>query len=310
MNDKPELLAAGKTLPPWLALIFEKVSGFGLPEWVLIATLVYTSLQIFVLVRDRIINRTCALPDDYTGEDRRRGERPVTIDRRQKGIANLRLILGVSVSAASLAVAIGAVVTSHEGGGPTTAAPTGETIHHAYPDPALGWDKPTICQGRTRGVFPGMTATADQCRLWLAAEIEHGVIAALARNIKVPLTFDQAVQQGSFLDNIGETQYRASAVLRRLNAGDCKGAAREMNASPQIDRASGQPRRWAGRPIVWQQREPVRNPVTGQVIWKKGDVMLATGAPVMKWTTAGGIPLAGLIKRRTLERLVFERDCE
>lgn len=309
MNDKPELLAAGKTLPPWLALLIDKVSGFGLNEWVLVAALIYTSLQIFVLVRDRIINRqpACALPDEYVGEDRRRRTRQVSVDRRQGGAANLRLVFGVS--AASLAVAIGAVASLYEGDGPTTVNAAGETIHHAYPDPALGWDKPTICQGRTRGVFPGMTATADQCRLWLSAEIEQGVVAALARNIKVPLTFDQAVQQGSFLDNIGETQYRASAVLRRLNAGDCKGAAHEMNASPQIDRASGQPRRWAGRPIVWLQREPLLDPVSGRVIWKKGDVMLATGAPIMKWTTAGGIPLAGLIKRRTLERLVFERDC-
>lgn len=226
---------------------------------------------------------------------------------KQCGAINRMLVSGIS--GAALATAIGVKVVYFEGDGPTSVdSATSEVIHHAYPDPAHGWSVPTICQGRTRGVVPGMTATASQCRLWLESDLRSGVIRGLARNVTIPITFNQAVELGLFMDNVGETQFRSSALLRKLNAGDCYGAAREFNSMPQIDRSTGGPRRWAGKPIVWRS-EPVIHPVTGETIWSRGHVLLNTGDPVMKWTTANGVPLPGLIKRRTLERLAFEADC-
>ncbi len=201
----------------------------------------------------------------------------------------------VLISAGAMAITAGLLASAakFEGSGPTTTTPAGEVVHHAYPDPAHGWKVPTICQGRTRGVVQGMTATAGQCQVWLKAEYESTVRPALARQVRVPVTQAQAEALALLVDNLGETQFAASHLLRRLNAGDCQGAAREWNASPQIQ--GGKPRIWRGRPLVDRQT---------------GAVLLATGAPVMKWTTANGVPLPGLIKRRAEERSRFEADCQ
>lgn len=291
MNDKPELLATAKTLPPWIALGVEKLMGLSLNDWVLITALIYTLLQILVLVRDKIINRQC-LADGYDGMDRRQRDEPVEVDRRQRGAINRQLVAGMSV--ASLVAALAAGVVTWEGNGPTTVTPAGQTIHHAYPDPALGWAKPTICQGRTLGVFRGVTATAEQCELWLHQELSETVVSSLARHVKTPVTQAQAVALGLFRDNVGEGNFRSSQLLREVNAGRCLAAALEFNAAPQIDRAIGRPILWRGKPIIDRQT---------------GKVLLATGATIAKWTTAGGVPLPGLIKRRADERARFEADC-
>lgn len=199
------------------------------------------------------------------------------------------------IAAGSLAITPELLSTASrfEGSGPTTVTPAGQVVHHAYPDPAHGWKVPTICQGRTRGVFRGMTATADQCQVWIKAEYETTIRPALARLVRVPVTQAQAEALALFVDNVGEGQFAASQLLRRLNAGDCLGAAREWNASPQL--VGGKPRIWRGRALVDRQT---------------GAVLLATGSPVMKWTTAAGVPLPGLIKRRAEERARFEADCQ
>lgn len=200
-----------------------------------------------------------------------------------------------AIPAATLVAALSVLVAQHEGDGPTSVTPNGEKVHHAYPDPAHGWKVPTICQGRTKGVFPGMTVSAKQCELWLHEELNHGVVKALERNVKVPITLDQAVALGLFLDNVGETQFKSSALLRKLNAGDCYGAAREFNSMPQIDPTTKQVRRWSGKTMIHRET---------------GKVLLRTGDPIMKWTTAGGVPLPGLILRRTAERAKFEPGCK
>lgn len=199
-----------------------------------------------------------------------------------------------AIPAGALVASLAILVGTHEGDGPTTQTPTGK-VHHAYPDPAHGWKVPTICQGRTKGVFKGMTVSAEQCTLWLHDELSLGVVDTLARNVKVPVTFYQAVALGLFVDNLGEGQFRSSELLRKLNAGDCYGAAKEFNSMPQMDKTTGKPRIWTGKPII--QRST-------------GKVLLRTGDPVMKWTTAGGVPLPGLILRRTSERALFEPGCK
>lgn len=197
------------------------------------------------------------------------------------------------MSTTVLAATLAGYVVQKEGDGPTTIEPkTGEVLHHAYADPAHGWKIPTICQGRTRGVVKGMVLTASQCDAWVQAELSKEVIADLARLVREPITLNQAVSLGMFRDNVGGTQFRASRLLREVNAGNCRAAAREFNDQPQI--VNGKPRVWKGRSIIDRQT---------------GAVLLATGDTVKKWTTGAGVPLPGLIKRRAFEREMFEADC-
>lgn len=49
--------AVMKSSPPWILVAADKVMGLSLNEWVMIAALVYTLLQIFVLIRDKIVRR-------------------------------------------------------------------------------------------------------------------------------------------------------------------------------------------------------------------------------------------------------------
>lgn len=287
MGNRTEIIAeAAKATPPAVVVASNKLLGMDLPTVVALATLLYLLIQIFYLLwkwRHEAWDRA---------NDRRHENVPVTHDRRRnRGSINRSLVSGMSI--ASLVAAIGAGVVLYEGDGPTSIDPvTGAMLHHAYPDPAHGWNVPTICQGRTRGVYPGMAVTADQCWIWLQEELDREVVASLRRNVKMPVTFHQAVALGKFRDNVGETQFRASKLLREVNAGRCRSAAREFNAAPQI--VNGRPRIWTGRSIIDRQT---------------GAVLLATGGHVMKWTTGGGIPLAGLIKRRADERSQFEAHC-
>jgi GH24 family phage-related lysozyme (muramidase) len=293
MTEKPDLIpATAKVLPPWLVVASDKVAGLTLNDWVLITALFYTVLQIIAHIRREYIKRQQdAIPATCPEIDRRREKTPVKCDRRQKGKAHPALIGAMATGA--LVVALAGHVATDEGTGPTTIAPTGETIHHAYPDPAHGWKVPTICNGRTRGVFPGMSVSAEQCRLWLEEDLTAHVIARLAVLITVPVTQSQAVALGRLMDNLGETEFRRTQLLRRVNAGDCLGAAREWNAAPQLDK-SGRPRIWHGRTIRDRQT---------------GAVLLAHGDTIKKFTTAAGQPQPGLIKRRAIERAQFEADC-
>lgn len=301
MTDKPELLpATAKVLPPWLVLASEKIAGLTLNDWVLITALIYTLLQIIVFVRDKLLSRrhNCAIPDDYRPDgcpefERRRENVPVQHDRRQRGAAS-RAMIGTLAAGGALVAALAGYVVSDEGTGPMTTAPTGEPIYQAYPDPGpLGWAKPTICNGRTRGVFPGMTATAGQCRLWLEEELSATVVARLAVLVTVPVTQPQAIALGRLMDNLGETEFRRTRLLRLVNAGDCWGAGREWGGSPQLDK-SGRPRIWQGRSIIDRQT---------------GAVLLARGDTIKKFTTSAGQPLPGLIKRRASERAQWESGC-
>lgn len=180
-----------------------------------------------------------------------------------------------------------------EGRGPTIETPAG-TVAVAYADVAHGWSVPTICNGRTKGVFKGQTASLAQCHEWLIEDASDAG-RSVKRCTTAAVTQRQYDILVSFTLNVGGGNYCASKLVRELNAGNCHAAAREFNAAPQINRFTGQPIRWHGRPIKDK---------------KTGAILLATGEPVKKWTTANGIPLPGLINRRAIERAKFEADCE
>lgn len=153
---------------------------------------------------------------------------------------------------------------------------------------------PTICAGHTKGVFIGQKATIEQCEAWLIEDTSEAG-RAIKRCTTAHVTQLQYNVLNSFVVNVGGGAYCHSELLRKLNAGDCRGAAREFNAAPQIDRATGKPVIWTGKAIKDRSN---------------GAVLLATGDSVKKWTTDNGRPLAGLILRRAKERAAFEGDCE
>ncbi|MBD9459129.1 lysozyme [Pseudomonas sp. PDM05] len=95
----------------------------------------------------------------------------------------------------------------------------------AYLDP-IGI--PTICEGVTRGVRLGQTKTPAQCDALLQAELSIAM-AGVDRNVTAPLTETRRAALASFLYNVGEPQFKASTLLRKLNAGDARGACAELS---------------------------------------------------------------------------------
>ena len=77
----------------------------------------------------------------------------------------------------------------------------------------VGWGStgPDICQG-TR-----FTQEQADKRLRTHLELVEG---CLTRNVKVPLTQNQADALGSFIYNLGCGNFMASTLLKKLNAGD------------------------------------------------------------------------------------------
>ncbi|QMV32429.1 lysozyme [Ralstonia phage Hyacinthe] len=85
----------------------------------------------------------------------------------------------------------------------------------------------TIGYGHTGNVWLGMVVTQEQADALLAADIrrfENGVAGLL----KVPVTQGQFDALVSFAFNCGLGNLGASTLLRKLNAGDVKGAAAEF----------------------------------------------------------------------------------
>lgn len=95
----------------------------------------------------------------------------------------------------------------------------------AYVDPV---GIPTICYGSTRKVFIGQRATLRQCEDRLLEDATYAG-TGVARGVKVKLTQSQYDALVDFVFNIGETKFYSSTLLRKINAGDCLGAAREFD---------------------------------------------------------------------------------
>lgn len=93
----------------------------------------------------------------------------------------------------------------------------------------------TIGWGHTGSVWIGMVITQEQADALLSADLqrfEKGVSALL----KVPVTQGQFDALVSFAFNCGLGNLGSSTLLRKLNAGDAKGASAEF---PRWNKAGG-----------------------------------------------------------------------
>lgn len=94
----------------------------------------------------------------------------------------------------------------------------------AYKCPAGIW---TVGFGHTKGVTPNRVVTVDEALTLLyqdAAEAE----ASINKYVKVSLNENQLSALISFVFNLGETKFRNSTLLKKLNAGSYDLVGQEM----------------------------------------------------------------------------------
>lgn len=94
---------------------------------------------------------------------------------------------------------------------------------------------PSICFGETLGVKMGDYRTDEQCEQSLAKELSS-YNKAMKKHVKVPLQPYEEVAYTSFVWNLGETNFKNSTMLKKLNAGDHIGACNEF---PKWNKAGG-----------------------------------------------------------------------
>lgn len=85
----------------------------------------------------------------------------------------------------------------------------------------------TIGWGHTKGVKKGQRISRTQAQTFFEEDVGWAV-HAVNKNVKVGLTQNQFDTLVSFVFNIGETDFRSSTLLRKLNAGDYEGAAEQL----------------------------------------------------------------------------------
>lgn len=100
---------------------------------------------------------------------------------------------------------------------------------NAYPDPATGGEPWTIGVGHTSAagapkVSKGMTITEAECDEILSRDLAT-FEKAVSRLVTVPLNQNQFDALVSFTFNVGAGNLGKSTLLKKLNAGDYRGAA-------------------------------------------------------------------------------------
>lgn len=111
----------------------------------------------------------------------------------------------------------GAIVVHYES--------AGQTITRAYYDRVgQAW---TICDGHTRGVKAGDTATPAQCEAYRRADLDVAA-ADVARCIHVPLKVNERAAFQSAAFNLGAQVVCGSTLQRLANAGDITGACLQL----------------------------------------------------------------------------------
>ncbi|MBL1266241.1 MAG: lysozyme [Halomonas sp.] len=125
----------------------------------------------------------------------------------------LKTKLGVSLAAGAISIAT-AVVSFYEGYEPT-----------AYRDPV---GIPTICYGHTATVRMGQTLSQAKCTALLKQDLGDA-FAVVDRRAQVALPAPTRAALASFVYNVGAGNFARSTLLRKLNAGDLRGACHELS---------------------------------------------------------------------------------
>lgn len=126
---------------------------------------------------------------------------------------DLKTRIGVTIAAGAVSIAT-AVVSFYEGFEPT-----------AYRDPV---GIPTICYGHTATVRMGQTLSKAECMALLEADLGHA-FSVVDRRAQVELPAPTRAALASFVYNVGEGSFARSTLLRKLNAGDLRGACNELS---------------------------------------------------------------------------------
>lgn len=98
----------------------------------------------------------------------------------------------------------------------------------AYPDPGTGGEPWTVGWGATgAGIGPGTTWTQEQANARFDADLAR-FDTGVMRAVKVPVAPHERAALISFAYNVGLGAFSRSTLLRKLNAGDKAGAAKEF----------------------------------------------------------------------------------
>src|SRR4051812_33098048 len=84
-------------------------------------------------------------------------------------------------------------------------------------------DVPTICYGHQNGVKLGDRATDDECLHFLVPELNEA-LGGVDRMVKTPISQQERAAYGSLVYNVGVGNFARSTMLRKVNAGDRRGA--------------------------------------------------------------------------------------
>lgn len=85
----------------------------------------------------------------------------------------------------------------------------------------------TVCYGSTGSIHPARTYSAAECSARLESDLaSHS--RPVGQLVAVPLTQGQYDVLVDFVYQFGETKFKHSTLLRKLNAWDCRGAAAEL----------------------------------------------------------------------------------
>lgn len=93
----------------------------------------------------------------------------------------------------------------------------------------------TVCFGEIRGVKMGDYRTTEQCEKGLAKELTE-YNKNMRKHVTVNLLPYEEVAYTSFVWNVGETNFKNSTLLKKLNSGDRVGACNEL---PRWNKAGG-----------------------------------------------------------------------
>lgn len=120
--------------------------------------------------------------------------------------------LGIPVAGGAMAIGLAAV--GHFEG----------NRNEAYIDPV---GIPTMCYGHTQGVHMGQQLSDRECQQLLKEDLGKA-FRVVDRYSDLPLPPTRRAALASFVYNVGPGAFQRSTLLRKLNAGDVRGACNEL----------------------------------------------------------------------------------